>query len=552
MTPGALTDERISKDHCLFPREQIRQRSTTLTQRRQRLHENPRNQENVSGGTEITNSQQKYRPKHTVHLRNVMCCILISLTAGVCKFTGSSTVDGKPSPPDTFSAPFNFQVTFQPPLTTDPVGGVRVPHKRLTRNKPDFGGLVFRVLEHDGETRQITETRLLHKYDPAVTTHSYIASQLHQYAFDDDMYLSSYTNWDEEDIPHPGAHCRRPAWHRQNHPICNSFHELDRVDAFNENRLHHIGGGGYRTAYRANLGNDNVVFKTMLLSSTHGAKPGSYGEKDFEYMRIDALVPDIFTSSPYFVDIYGYCGVSHFSELMVHGTVGRWIQFNRYERTLDQYTKEELDDLANALKPAGKLEIALQMAEALAHMTNYGLGSMVHSDLWISQYLLNVAWEKELPIDGRIVVKLNDFNRAFFQLFDEELGDYCAIDRGCGVGEWHPPEFFKCDYINEKMDVWSLGLNIYSIVTGLDIHPQVPTEEMAADLIVQGAKSYIQDGIRERNFIEGSLLDVMDDCLTYESTDRPDIGQVVLKLRSIKNKARAMGLLQDHANPTHI
>lgn len=55
---------------------------------------------------------------------------------------------------------------------------------------------------------------------------------------------------------------------------------------------------------------EEAVFKQYHFDS-------NYVHEDFEYMRIDSLVTEIFTSSPLFLDIYRYvsCIIESYSDL---------------------------------------------------------------------------------------------------------------------------------------------------------------------------------------------------------------------------------------------
>lgn len=73
-----------------------------------------------------------------------------------------------------------------------------------------------------------------------------------------------------------------------------------------------------------------------------------------------------------------------------------------------------------------KLEISKQMAEAVADLHGFSGGVMVHQDIQLSQFLFN---------KDKSLVKLNDFNRAEFLLWDEEEEKYCLYHEGPGIGD---------------------------------------------------------------------------------------------------------------------
>ena len=166
----------------------------------------------------------------------------------------------------------------------------------------------------------------------------------------------------------------------------------------------------------------------------------------------------------------------------------------------------------NELKPQNdltarqKLEICTQMAEALADLHGHVNGVMVHqgkeeeqwrylffhfrinaamtcsTDIQLSQFLYNA---------DKSIVKLNDFNRAEMMLWDDEAKEYCRYHEGPGNGnvrcrirwdppfqkifltlvdflhQWRSPEEYYDKPVNEQIDIFALGNNFYSILTGL-------------------------------------------------------------------------------------
>jgi len=67
--------------------------------------------------------------------------------------------------------------------------------------------------------------------------------------------------------------------------------------------------------------------------------------------------------------------------------------------------------------------------------------------------------------DGKL--KLGDFNRAEFPKYDPEKQEYCKYNNGRGYGNYRSPEEFDTRDLDEKIDVWSFGNNIYGLLTGL-------------------------------------------------------------------------------------
>ena len=181
--------------------------------------------------------------------------------------------------------------------------------------------------------------------------------------------------------------------------------------------LHSVSSeGAYREVYLSTLHSpveETVVFKAYYWGS-------GYRHRDFEYMRMDAIVSEKLSSSPRIVNIYGFCGTSMINEAMVHGDLFELAS------ALDEPPDGGDDPLIvfNNLTGTQKLNFALGMAEALAVVHSYPGGVIVHDDVKAAQFL----------ITDEGGVKLNDFNRAEIMLFNEKDQEYCRYRNGGAHG----------------------------------------------------------------------------------------------------------------------
>jgi len=149
----------------------------------------------------------------------------------------------------------------------------------------------------------------------------------------------------------------------------------------------------------------------------------------FEYSRIDAMTAERLTRSPRIYDIYGFCGAAIMSEFFPHGDMEDIaVPNNGYSFRDDLRHAPELQP-RNDLTGVEKLKISLQMAEAIADLHGYDEGVMVHQDVQLAQFLWNA---------DKTLVKLNDFNRAEFLLWDDEAEQYCGYHEGPGHGNVSP------------------------------------------------------------------------------------------------------------------
>jgi serine/threonine protein kinase len=134
------------------------------------------------------------------------------------------------------------------------------------------------------------------------------------------------------------------------------------------------------------------------------------------------------------------------------------------------------------------------------------------------------------------LVSNSDFNNG--EIFDySKAGDrYCKIFR-CFGGTFRSPEEFRCILATEAMDTYSMGNNIYSLLTGLwpfYNFPEDDDKQVQNLLIDQKIRPLVDPRYRTRSFIESKLVAVMDECWEWEPERRTSIFEVVRKLREVK------------------
>jgi serine/threonine protein kinase len=143
---------------------------------------------------------------------------------------------------------------------------------------------------------------------------------------------------------------------------------------------------------------------------------------------VDANIAERLTASPRVYDIYGHCGIGIMSEWFPYGDLEEMsIDYDDYPSIDDIQKDMEQQDLVvyNRLSSRDKLRAALHMAEALADLHGYQNGVIVHQDIQLSQFLLT---------KDKTRIKLNDFNRAEFMLWDDHAQEYCQYNSGGAHG----------------------------------------------------------------------------------------------------------------------
>jgi hypothetical protein len=234
------------------------------------------------------------------------------------------------------------------------------------------------------------------------------------------------------------------------------------------------------------------------------------------------------TASPRIVDIYHHCGTAVWVEainyevekVIVPGDGYYDLKINNETMTTEerQEIRNEFPMVEDIMSSTGemimvpkpfndftaveKLDIALQMAKSLADMHGYFGGVIVHDDVQLCQWLRTK--------DGKI--KLGDFNRAQIMDYNPTKQQYCKYNNGHGNGNYRAPEEFEAKDLNEQIDVFSFGNNIYGLLTGLWVFYDDQDYDSVQARLIRGERAYVDPRWRLRSKIESRLIDIMIQC----------------------------------------
>eukprot|EP00543_Licmophora_paradoxa_P000828 CAMPEP_0202458468 /NCGR_PEP_ID=MMETSP1360-20130828/25669_1 /ASSEMBLY_ACC=CAM_ASM_000848 /TAXON_ID=515479 /ORGANISM="Licmophora paradoxa, Strain CCMP2313" /LENGTH=503 /DNA_ID=CAMNT_0049079031 /DNA_START=636 /DNA_END=2147 /DNA_ORIENTATION=- len=387
----------------------------------------------------------------------------------------------------------------------------------------DFGNLDIFFLEEDGVARVIYHDSW--EDEGSVHDPSKKDDDIDQYyAFDDDFTRSSYNAYDDPTLRYTNR-CRRASWHRLHFPTCNTFHEIGPTT----NVPRYLSHGAYGDIFlhdHATLNKkETVVWKQIIFG-----KDLSFTYDTYEFVRMDALISERLTYSPRIVDIYGHCGLSMLTEYFSSGDLEPVVVptggYTQQEQLNDKYSVRP----QNALRAVDKVLVSLEMAEAIALLHGFPEGVIVHDDIQVSQFLFTP--------DG--FIKLNDFNRAEIMLYDEEKQEYCRYRNGKGNGNYRSPEEYANRPLNEKIDIYSFGNNMYALLTGLwpfyDLKQHDKDDKEAKERLRKGEKPYIDPRYRTRSELEGFLVELIEKCWAFNPDDRPTIFELLVVLRETGRK----------------
>lgn len=377
--------------------------------------------------------------------------------------------------------------------------------------KFDYGGINLTSVE------SFEDGRVIKKDKEAMNGHIWTKEELKEFK---SKYVDSYYAFDDDIVRSKHFHnedCKRTAWHKLYFPTCNNFHEIDLIK--NGRKL---GSGYYRTVWSL----DGSLNEKYVLKGSKYKHPTTTAF--YEFTRMDALVMERLTDSARIVDIYGHCALGVITEKLDYDVESDIIpgsgQPDKINGLGDKYEVKP----QNYYKPTEKLELALQMAECIAALHGFKDGVIVHDDIQLSQFLIGN--------NGQL--KLNDFNRAEIMLFDAKEEVYCKYKNGGVYGNYRAPEEFMDHRLDEKIDVWSMGNNIYALLTGLWVYYEADDDKTVHQLAIDGKLPYVDPRYETSSFAERKLVNIMKRCWTYDPKRRADIFEVVEYLREAVKENR--------------
>ena len=140
---------------------------------------------------------------------------------------------------------------------------------------------------------------------------------------------------------------------------------------------------------------------------------------------------------------------------------------------IDGYTLKELIYKKAPLDNKTACDIAMQIAAGLENAHAHGV---IHRDIKPENILLT-------NIGGKLTAKVTDFGIAKANSMENTQGDYM------GSVHYFSPEQAKGDDVDQRSDIYSLGIVLYEMVTGV-----IPFEvQSALDLAMKHIKSPIPD-----------------------------------------------------------
>ncbi|KAI5679103.1 hypothetical protein M9H77_10053 [Catharanthus roseus] len=294
-----------------------------------------------------------------------------------------------------------------------------------------------------------------------------------------------------------------------------------------------IGDGGFGSVYLGQLYDGRIVAVKHLHKHNASTAAGGKGFSKKSFCNEILILSSI--NHPNLVKLYGYCSDPR-GLLLVYEYVPNGSLADHLHGAKKFYRN-------GTLTWNLRVDIALQTAMAIEYLHFSVVPPIVHRDITSS----NIFVEKDMR------VKVGDFGLSRLLICSETTMAVNDSSGGVWTGPQGTPGYLDPDYhrsfmLNEKSDIYSFGVVLLELITGLRAVDQTreKREIALADLVV----SRIQMGLLHQ-VVDSMLVvdsEAMDGvtavaelafrCVAADKDDRPDAREVVAELRRIRGRAR--------------
>lgn len=171
---------------------------------------------------------------------------------------------------------------------------------------------------------------------------------------------------------------------------------------------------------------------------------------------------------------------------------------------------EFLYDSKEPISVRRSLELARDAARGLAQFHSGAGGPFAHTDIQSRQFLIHA--------DGKLL--LNDFNRVKYTGKRNIPGatgtDKCTFHTPVAKGKWRSPEEYKLMPLNEKLDVYSLSLVLWSIASRVK-----PFENRTREQVYERVPKGARPPIEAMNSYPKAMQDLIVRCWDAHPKRRP-------------------------------
>ncbi|KAM5579257.1 hypothetical protein ABKV19_009175 [Rosa sericea] len=266
-----------------------------------------------------------------------------------------------------------------------------------------------------------------------------------------------------------------------------------------------LGQGGFGTVYHGYADGIQVAVKMLSPSSAQG-----YQEFQTEVKLLMRVHHRNLTS------LVGYCNeqttMALIYEYMVNGNLESHLLGG--------------DSNANVLSWEGRLQIAMDASQGLEYLHNGCRPPIVHRDVKTTNILLAENFQ----------AKLADFGLS--RVFPTDGGTHMST-AVVGTPGYLDPEYQRTGRLNEKSDVYSFGVALLQIITSRPVisraaHENTHVSQWVSSMLGIGDVKSIVDPRLCGDFKVNSAWKAVElamDCISETSTERPNMSEVVTRLK---------------------
>ncbi|XP_042465197.1 probable LRR receptor-like serine/threonine-protein kinase At1g05700 [Zingiber officinale] len=266
-----------------------------------------------------------------------------------------------------------------------------------------------------------------------------------------------------------------------------------------------LGKGGFGSVFHGHLEDGTqVAVKMRSQSSSQGTK---------EFLAEAQHLTRVHHRN--LVSLVGYCSeVNHLAlvyEFMSQGTLHDHLQGRANN--------------ARALSWRQRLHIAIDAAQGLEYLQNGCKPPLVHRDVKSGNILLSETLEAKIADFG--------LSKAFLSEANSHISTVVV-----GTPGYHDPEYYNTFQLSNKSDVYSYGVVLLELITGLPpIVQGIENVHLTQWVLQRLARGYIEDIVDPR--LEGEYdinsvwkcANIALKCTTERSQQRPTMTEVVMQLK---------------------
>ena len=189
-------------------------------------------------------------------------------------------------------------------------------------------------------------------------------------------------------------------WQKSQFPTCTVIHEQRLIDKeFGK----FLASGAFRQTFEIYDRQSDSPVAMKTIRDRH--KENLFTPHYLDTHRIDALIYERTSASPWITDIYGFCGLSGLFEFAGGGTM---------EDVIIDEEKKKRKFMTRMEKLAWAVDATSAIADLHTIDSINGYSAMMHGDIDVTQFV---------RIGNRF--KLNDFNRGHLMYWDEKKQESC-------------------------------------------------------------------------------------------------------------------------------